>query len=225
MTGHPVSSGPVAVIADIVGSRSHPDRAALQHRIEQALQADTAAVSPLEPFAATFADEFQAVYASLPDALAATLLVQLGLDEGASLRFGLGLGATSAVPSRTSDRIQDGPGWWHAREAIEQVEELQSRQPAARTRFRGPDPAQQAVTNAYLLLRDQLLETMSVRARGYARGMAQGMPQSDIAAQFGVSQSAVSQSLRRTGALPLLDGLDGLNRSTAAGTSDAAGAP
>ena len=58
--------------------------------------------------------------------------------------------------------------------------------------------------NAHLLLRDHLIDTMSPRARRLAAGTLSGATQSELAARERISQSAVSQNLRRSGAAALV---------------------
>lgn len=197
---------PVAVIADVIGSRSHEDRGHVQRTVEHVLDRTADVVVPIEAFRATVGDEFQAVYASRNDALRATFFAGLLSRQGVQLRFGLGEGRTGRVPSRTSDRIQDGPGWWHAREAIDTVSAQQRRFPLLRSWYTSESPEQDQVINAYLLTRDQLLGGLSVRARDYAQGVVLGGSQTSVAAEHGVSQPAVSKLLRESGAAALIEG-------------------
>ena len=200
-------AAPVAVIADVMDSRGHPDRAVLQQTVEEVLASASAASEPTQQFAATVGDEFQAVFPDRFAALTATLHIQLALPAHVRLRFGMGEGSTTTVPSSGSQHIQDGPGWWRAREAVESAESQQTRHPHVRCWFAGPDDAISSIVNAYLLARDHILTSMSVSARTYAYGAARGLPQSQIAQASGVTQSAVSQSLRRSGGSVLLEGL------------------
>ena len=55
-----------------------------------------------------------------------------------------------------------------------------------------------------LQLRDHVVGRMKARERRLAAGLALGYTQSRLARQEGISQSAVSQSLRRSGATALL---------------------
>lgn len=197
---------PVALIADMVGSRQQADRAELQEQLETALQKVSHMVEPAAPFRATVGDEFQAVYATRNAALRATLYAGLLPELGPLLRFGLGEGAISSVPSSTSAHIQDGPGWWHARAAIEKVEAQQSRFAFLRSWYISDSSEQDTAVNAYLLTRDQLLDGLSVRARAYARGVVQGESQKAIAAEYGISQPAVSKLLRDSGAHAIIEG-------------------
>jgi hypothetical protein len=195
----------IAVIADIVASRSAPDRDAVQRAIEAA----TATVEEVRPRATqrwwpTVADEFQAVYETLEDALVATLYLQLALPEGVACRFGLGVGEIGPVESSLTDAIQDGPGWWAARNAIEHAEELeQGKLPGTRSWLVVHDTepperrAQAAVVNAYLLLRDQVVADMSPRARRAVYDTWRGRQQKEIAADEGITQAAVSQAINK----------------------------
>jgi hypothetical protein len=199
-------TAPVALIADVIGSRGHTDRNKVQRTVEDALELIGQAVPPVQAFRATVGDEFQAVYPSRNAALRATLFAGLLPQDGPLLRFGLGEGDIGSVPSRTSERIEDGPGWWHAREAIESVASQQRRFSFLRSWYISNAPEQDVTVNAYLLTRDQLLGGLSVRARDYARGVAQGANQKRIAAEHGVSQPAVSKLLRESGAATLIEG-------------------
>ncbi|WP_150460567.1 SatD family protein [Nesterenkonia ebinurensis] len=202
-----MSASSVAVIADVIRSRSFSDRSSLQKEVEELLQAVQAAFPAVRSFSPTVGDELQAVYATRNQALAATLYAGLLQGEGPQLRFGLGEGTTYPVDSSASQSVEDGPGWWRARQAIEELEEIQSRSPQLRSRFISAVPAEDAVVNAYLLARDHICAGFTERTRSYAVGVLEGRSQKEIAAEIGVSQSAVSQSLRGSGAASLIAGL------------------
>lgn len=157
------SSCRAALIGDVVDSRRATDRADLHRRVTEALGAVAA-----DPPAFTVGDEFQGSYPTVGAAIDAALTVRLALDADIDVRFGIGWGEMTVLDSATG--IQDGPGWWSAREAIEWTAAAQQ-QPAlatVRTAYRrhgdtGPDP--QAV-NAALLCRDHLLGSMDARSFG-----------------------------------------------------------
>lgn len=197
------------VIADIVGSRTLADRAGAQREIDAAVvrvEADLPlAVRALEP---VVGDELQGVYPSLDAAMAALLLLRLALPEGVECRYGIGLGATSDVPSRRG-ALADGPAWWAAREAIEHIHALQSRSvPGARTwvAAAGEHPDAVGLANAYLLARDHLVSAMSERTRRLSYGRLLGRTQAQLAAHEGITQSAVSQALASAGVGALVAG-------------------
>ncbi len=204
----------VAVIADIVGSRTLTDRAGAQRAIvasAQQVHADHPVAAT--PLTATVGDEFQAVYPDLAAALTSLLLLQLHLPDGIQLRFGLGVGAVEPV----DDAITDGPGWWAARAAIEQAHRLQDRAvPRARTRI-AAEAGQDAVmtdriayANAYLLARDELVSAMTGRTRRLTYGRCLGRTQRELADAEGISQPAVSQALSAAGSAALVAGFSDL---------------
>ncbi|MEN2741155.1 SatD family protein [Microbacterium sp. X-17] len=220
---------PIAVLADIVRSRELPDRGRGQRvaeevfaRVERDLVAgatgETRQAAPLgaavQPFRPTVGDEFQAVYADLGDALARVLLVRLALPAELDCRFGLGSGWIAPVPSGDRDDLQDGSAWWSARAAIEAAHALQSGvADGSRSWFLAAAddadpvlPRLAPLVNAYLLARDQLVAELSERARRSVYGWLAGHRQVDVARELGVSQSAVSQALRRGPAAALVAG-------------------
>lgn len=199
----------VAVLLDLVDSREIAERSAVQREIERGFAAVDAAVPALEPLHPTVGDEFQAVYASVPAALGATLQARLALPPGIDCRVGLGRGPVRVVGSGVAGDLQDGPGWWRAREAIDRAHALEDGPvPTARGWFVGSDvpDAEEAAINAYLLTRDALVGPMSDRERRLVLGTARGVPQRVLAEQESITQSAVSQALRRAGAGALLTG-------------------
>lgn len=209
----------IAIIADIVGSRALPDRAAAQRELEAAIdrveQDVPRAVHTLTP---TVGDELQGEYLRLDDALAATLLIRLTLPDGIECRFGIGVGAATTVPSAGGE-LQDGPAWWAARAAIETVDRLERRRaPRARTWVVAAPEEDEGVridlANAYLLARDQLVGAMSERARRLTYGRCTGVTQKELARREGITQSAVSQLLTTSGAPAVVAGFASLAGST-----------
>lgn len=202
-----------AVIADIVGSRTLPDRSAAQREFDRVFDEVEAEV-PLarERLRATVGDEFQAVYPALDSALAATLLVQLALPQGLELRFGIGVGSVVSVDA-DGPALQDGPGWWAARDAIDIVDARQQRaMPSTRTWIVGGtgedgqmhDAIDKA--NAYVLLRDHLVTRMTERERRLTYGRCIGRTQTVLAQAEGISQPAVSQALQSAGSVAVVTG-------------------
>ncbi|MFV0252473.1 MAG: SatD family protein [Beutenbergiaceae bacterium] len=195
------------VIADIVGSRELPDRAFAQAEVEAALARVSSALPgapfPLHP---VVGDEFQGIYPGLAAALAATLLLRLTLPEGLDCRFGIGVGDIADIPSR-GGALSEGPAWWAARTAIEDVKAFARRSmPDARTAIAAPDDAPPAVAESVRLaaaaayVRDGLIAQLGERARRLAFGRCLGATQRELAAGEGITQSAVSQMLSGSGA-------------------------
>ncbi|MDY0912175.1 SatD family protein [Rathayibacter festucae] len=202
-------SSVVAVLLDLVDSREITARSSVQIEIERGFAAVDAAVPALEPLHPTVGDEFQALYASVSAALGATLQARLALPPGVDCRVGIGRGDVRVVGAGVAGDLQDGPGWWRARAAIDRAHALEDGAvPTARGWFIGSDApgAEEAAVNAYLLTRDALVGEMSDRDRRLVLGTARGLPQKVLAEQESITQSAVSQALRRAGAGALLTG-------------------
>src|SRR5689334_18545305 len=192
---------PVALIGDIVESRTHRDRQGLHHTVEAALARANADVPVDDPAVITLGDEFQGVYPTLGDALRASFLIRAELHGTADVRFGVGRGAVSTLdPVRG---IHDGPAYWAARDAIELAKEKAGRAQTrtSRTAYLAPDepPEQVAAVQAALDCLDFMVGSLSTTSRQILGGLMQGRAQHDLAAAVGISPSAVSQRVRRDG--------------------------
>lgn len=207
----------IAVLADIVGSRRLDDRTAAQKVLDQTI-ARVEEDLPLaaQPLTPTVGDEQQGVYRDLGEALTSLLMIQLRLPDGIGFRFGIGVGEVSAVES-VHGELADGPGWYAARAAIDIVHSREARAiPRARTWIVGA-PGQDevmestiAASNAYLLVRDELIGAMSERERRLTYGRLIGRSQHELAAEEGITQPSVSKSLRSAGSAALLEGVSAL---------------
>jgi hypothetical protein len=193
----------VALIVDIVRSRELNDRAAAQSAVVEAFRVSDEIVPFRQSLWPTVGDEFQAVFSGVEQALRATTVARLLLPPEVDCRFGLGLGDLRDIASEPGGPIQDGSAWWRAREAIDEAHRREDRSnPYLRSWFISHRP--EPVVNSYLLLRDHTITGMGVRQRRVTAGMLLGRSQSDIAVREGISQSAVSQSLRRSGGAAIL---------------------
>lgn len=191
-----------AVIVDIVGSRLLADRAGAQQAVRATFAEADTVVPPVRAAWSTYADEFQAVYASVDAACAATGLVRVLLPDGLDVRFGIGLGSSVLVEHGDTGDVLDGDAWWNARAAIDEAERRAGRSGPERSWVIGTtdDPAR----NAALLLRDQVISGMKPRERRITAALCLGRTQAEVAASEGIGQSAVSQSARRSGAATLV---------------------
>jgi hypothetical protein len=213
-----MSSPSVAVIVDLVNSRLIGDRKAAQGAILGGFARVDAAVPHVQALQATTADEFQAVYTSVADALEATLLARLSLPDGLDCRFGLGVGDVVTVGPGAMGNIQDGSGWWLARAAIDEAHRRENgKTPSSRSWLRadGSDPHLEPLVNAYLLSRDHMVGAMTERSRRLTFGLLLGRLQGELAEAEGVTQSAVSQALRRSGGATLAASIDELRKALA----------
>ena len=204
------------VIGDLVGSRVAPNRRALHRAVEKALVSANAAVPAVTELRITVGDEFQGAYATLGAAIEAALRVRLELLPGADVRVGIGRGPVQLLDAERG--LEDGPGWWAARAAIESVEQAAGRAATRhlRTAYRpAPGPDDDATggstgadvsvvdanaVNAALLCRDHLVGSLSDRSVRLLRGlMDPHTTQSELASLEGISASAVSQRVRADG--------------------------
>ena len=192
----------VTVIGDLVGSRRSLDRAAVHARFESAVDHINREYDLPVPLRIGLGDEVQGIFASLGTAVAATLRLRLALLPELDVRQGIGWGRVQVLSEEP--RVEDGPGWWAARAAIETVEEYERKAPlrAVRTAYvsdsdqPGPDPA---LVNAALMARDQIVTGLSERSMSVLDGLLRGRQQQEIADELGISPSAVSQRIRADG--------------------------
>ena len=209
-----------AVIADIVGSRTLTNRADAQRIFEAALERASEGLALLQAPYPTVGDEFQAVAYTLEDALLLTLRAQLLLPPQLQLRFGIGAGrieefssgAHRQVPARgrgaESAALQDGSAWWAARAAINRAHDVQdSSNPFIRTWFMAHASVEsefsshcQTCINAMLSLRDHSILKLSARHRRITASLLLGKTQVEIARVEKLSQQAISDFARGTGA-------------------------
>jgi hypothetical protein len=201
------------LIGDLVGSREFEDRSGLQRSLDSVLDAFSAVLKPLEPLEATVGDEFQGVFADPASSIRASLLLRLWLQRsgGADSRYGLGHGEITFFEMDRQQR-QDGPGWWTARTAIDRAKRLADSprtqfvrtcfesDPEYRQRFPSPEAA---ALNAFLVSRDAAVGRMKPRGRRLLLGLMLGRSQAEIADEEGITQSAVSQNLNRSGAFAI----------------------
>jgi hypothetical protein len=193
------SSSLATLIGDVVGSRTVADRADVHRQLNRALR-DVAGAAA-DPPAFTVGDEFQGAFATVGQAIAAALSIRLAVAPRIDVRFGLGWGAVTMLDEVAG--IQDGPGWWAAREAIEWTASAQ-RQPGlalVRTSFRAAEGARTDVEaiNAALMCRDHLLGSLDERSTRIVKALLEKRTKKDIATTEGISPSAVSQRAGRDG--------------------------
>jgi hypothetical protein len=205
------------LIGDVVASRSAGDRAGLHERLTGLLARINESCPPTTPLRITIGDEFQGAYATVGQALQASLRLRVGLLPHHDVRHGLGWGEVSVL--QEAPRVEDGSGWWAARDAIHAVQEAQEH-PGQRfrsTMFRaaegtgGPDPD---LVDAALLLRDATVGGLSERSVSVLRGLLDGRAQREIAGELDISPSAVSQRVRSDGLAAVVAADAGLGRVT-----------
>ena len=195
------------LIGDLIGSRVAQDRSALHARLATALGEVNETYAPTTPLRITVGDEFQGAFATVGDALGASLRLRLALLPDHDLRQGLGWGPVRVL--EPEPRVEDGPGWWAARDGVSAVEAAEGR-PSSRDRrtayvcadgASGPDPA---AIEALLVLLDSAVARLSARSLSVLRDLMAGTSQREIAERLGVSPSAVSQRVRSDGLAALV---------------------
>ena len=192
----------MTIIGDLVDSRRSRDRAAVHARFEEAVATINADHDLLVPLRIGLGDEFQGIFAGLGSAVTATLRLRLELLPDVDVRQGIGLGRVQVLSEEP--RVEDGPGWWAARSAIETLKayERKASLRAVRTAYvaaegeAGPSPA---LVNAALMTRDQIVTGLSERSMSVLDGLLRGRQQQQIADELGISPSAVSQRIRADG--------------------------
>ena len=195
----------VAVLGDVVASRRHPDAERRREKIAEALAHANDRLEPVQPLTPTIGDEFQGLFDDLVSALEATLVIRSALLGEVDVRFGIGSGALIAFDPARAPYEQDGPAWWSAREAVDQVRDLAQRQErpkGVRTRWVDADghrPLEVAAVNAFVQCRDELVSAMDPRDAAALLGLLDDEPLSRIAEAEGVSASALSQRAIRGG--------------------------
>ena len=187
------------LIGDIVGSRTVADRAGTHRALNKALREVAAAA--IDPPAFTVGDEFQGAFTRVGLAIDAALSLRLSIAPDIDVRFGIGWGGVTMLDE--SAGIQDGPGWWAAREAIEWTASAQ-RQPGltlVRTSLRAAAETRTDVDaiNAALICRDHLLGSIDDRSTRIVKALLENRTKKDIASAEGISPSAVSQRAGRDG--------------------------
>ena len=204
------------LIGDVVRSRNATDRSGLHAQLTGVLEEANTRLRPVVRLRITVGDEFQGCFATVGEALHASLWLRLHLAP-AQLRHGVGWGSVAVLADEP--RVEDGPGWWAARDAIEAVkgEAARAGTRLLRTAYRraeeadGPDPGP---VNAALMCRDQMIGSVSERSLRLLRGTLDGTTQAELAEAEGISASAVSQRMRNDG-LAVIVAADELLRGVA----------
>lgn len=201
------------LIGDVVGSRASGDRVALHARLQDLIEEVNQSFDPVTPLRFTIGDEYQGAFASVGQAVQASLRLRLGLRPSYDVRHGVGWGEVAVLTEEP--RVEDGPGWWAARDAIHAVQEAQERPGSRwlRTAFRSTTPEMPAgLVEAVLVLRDERVSGLSDRSVSVLRGLLSGSTQREIAAELGISPSAVSQRVRADGLAALVAADESIGR-------------
>lgn len=190
------------LIGDLVESRHQADRRLTQERVVKVLDEVNRLLPADQPLAPTVGDEFQAVYGTVADAVLASLMVRLRLRESVDCRFGLGWGELEIFSHHQGVPTQDGPGWWAARDAIDDIRGVAThkRFRNLRTRFKPSEPMPWTqFINGFLMCRDSSIAKLTPRGDRILFGLITNQTQAQIAELEQVTDSAVSQYVERNG--------------------------
>ncbi len=205
------------LLGDLVASRDFRDRRALHATVTERLEElnrlvlteerESGEPTVVSPLRVTTGDEFQGSFTSVGAALGAARWLRLALLPKVDVRQGVGWGPVELL--QAEPRVEDGPGWWAARAAIEAVEEdaAHAGHRRRRTAYRLADGSvgvDEAAVNAALVLRDEMVGGLSPRSLGVLRGLLSARTQREIAEDEGISPSAVSQRVRNDGLAALV---------------------
>ena len=205
----------VALLADVVGSRTH-ERAALHRALLAAVDAANERVPALDPLRPTVGDELQGVYATLGGALTASIRLRLRLAGAATsagaapieLRFGIGVGEVTTVDSELG--IQDGTAWWRARDAVDWVHAHSARAGYESVRTAVRDAGGAPPVDGLLRLLDATLARLRPGALRTLSGLLEGLDNQEMADRESISASANSQRVRNNDLRPLADAIRAL---------------
>lgn len=208
----------LAVILDVVDSRSHADQARLLRGVAAVTTRVLAEEGAARSAGPTTGDELQALYDDhrLGEAVRdiARLRLQLHLDPPGqrvvALRAGLGHGEVTDT-SEAAAPGQSGTAWWAARDALDHAARSPRAWPdvswwynagsdveASDTAAAATGPGHAAV-RATLVALDTLWGRFDDTDLVCARGLLDGVAANDLAEQLGVSRSTLSQRLHDHG--------------------------
>ncbi len=196
-----------AVIGDVIASRDSGDRASLQNNLVAVMGRLNKTHKAIQPLTMTVGDEFQGLYGDLTTAFELALRLRVELMPSVDVRVGIGWGELTLVPTDPPFG-QDGPCWWRARDAIDEVKSGESSNSvpnSLRTMTRTGTDAD-ALLNGYLGLRDHLVSDFDDLDARLAVLRLDGLSQVEMARAVGLSQSAVSRRLQNHGISAIISG-------------------
>ena len=195
-----------AIIGDVIGSRQATSRSRLQTRLDKALADVSSVMKPVQPLTPTLGDEFQGMFATVEEAIDASLRLRLELAGKLDVRIGIGWGTLRTKDPGRTPFGQDGPCWWRAREALEELArtERSNQEPDSLRTVCRTATAQEGILNAFLVLRDQILFGIDEQDATILKMLIAGGAQQDAASRLGVNKSSVSRRMQSHGLSTLL---------------------
>ena len=194
----------VLVVGDVVDSRRVPQ----QRRLLVGLAEAVAHLDGARSAAATTGDEFQAMFDELPTAIRSVAGLRLRLldeppaEDPVELRVGFGIGEViGPEPHDAGAPGQSGPGWGHARAALDHVRTPRRAWPELRwwvDAAAGEAPDLPAFRSTLVAL-DALAARFDEQDVSLARGLLEGRTASDLARDRGLTRQSVAERLHDHG--------------------------
>jgi hypothetical protein len=195
-----------AVIGDVVGSRQATSRSRLQQRLDKALAVVNETMEAAQPLTPTLGDEFQGMFGRVEDAIEASFRLRVELVGKVDVRIGIGWGTLRTQDQSRTPFGQDGPCWWRARDALEELArtERSNQEPNSLRTVCRTGTAQEPAYNAILVLRDQILAGIDEADATILKLLIGGASQQEAAVQLKVNKSSVSRRMQNHGLAALL---------------------
>lgn len=195
-----------AVIGDVVGSRQAGSRSRLQQRLDRALATVNGGMATIQPLTPTLGDEFQGMFERIEDAIEASFRLRVELVGKMDVRIGIGWGTLRTQDESRTPFGQDGPCWWRAREALQELArtERSNLEPNSLRTFCRTGNAREEAYNAILVLRDQTMAGIDESDATILKLLMGGASQQEAAARLGVNKSSVSRRMQSHGLAALL---------------------
>lgn len=202
-----------AVIGDVVGSRQVASRSRLQSRLDQALATINESMNPIQQMTPTIGDEFQGMFGTIEEAIEASFRLRVELMTKVEVRIGIGWGTLRTQDPRRTPFGQDGPCWWRAREALQELArtERSNQEPHSLRTVCRIGSRQEVAYNAVLVLRDQLLSAIDDHDATILRMLIGGASQQDAAEHLGLNKSSISRRMQSHGLAAILRSRDHLS--------------
>lgn len=195
----------LAVIGDLIASRSIAQRNQAQQQLAQAIEQvnQRFAGSLAARFVITLGDEFQGLFLPTAPVFAALDHLEAAIHPLAC-RFGIGIGSMSTSINPQMSIGADGPAFWLARDAIASVHQ-DNDYGQTRTRLFGLPGLHRELVNNQLALSDHIKRGFTgVQQATYAALLQQGIygdsfDQQQAAGQLGITPEALYRRLKLSG--------------------------
>lgn len=181
----------IAVIADLVGSKSIGARPAFQRQLNRTLRRATAEARGLaSPYTLTLGDEFQAVYRG-PDSLLADAVKIMAEIHPVQARFAFGAGELTTRINPEQALGMDGPAFHRARAALAEL-----KRDGRLLRIAGAAEAPWAFANHVLNLLSHQIDGWTRNRLLVLAGLLQGRVAKELEAELKISRVAIYKNIR-----------------------------